>query len=75
MQEVIDALLINSSLEKKFLKDKAVTLKISANDILNQNVGFSRFINSNSITQWTFSTLSRYYLLTLSWDFNKMNAI
>lgn len=70
----LDNLLINPSVDKKLLRDKSLMLKISANDILNQNLGFSRFINSNTVTQRTFSTLSRYYLLTLSWDFNKMKA-
>jgi len=70
--ENINVLLINPSIERKFLKDKSLNLKLAANDVLNQNLGFTRFISSNTITQRTFSTLSRYYLLTLSWDFNKM---
>lgn len=62
----------NAELTKKILKDKSLKLGITAHDILNQNIGFNRTINSNFITEERFDRLSRYFLLTASWTFNKM---
>lgn len=59
---------------KKFLKDESLRASITAYDILNQNVGFSRSANYNMNTQRTYTTLLRYVMFSVSWDFNKMNA-
>ncbi len=56
---------------KKLLKGDAMVIKISANDILNKNIGFTRTANTNYITQNTYSTIQRYYMLSVVWNFNK----
>jgi hypothetical protein len=62
----------NAKLSKKFRKDKSFEIGIVAHDILNQNIGFNRTINSNFVNEERYDKLSRYFLLTASWTFNKM---
>ena len=61
----------NAWIGKKFLKGDALLLKASANDLLNQNIGFNRNVSSNYISQNTYSTIQRYFMLSLVWNFNK----
>ncbi len=62
----------NANLKRKFLKDKSLELGFIAHDILNQNLGFTRIINSNYISEEKFDRLARYFLFSVSWSFNKM---
>jgi hypothetical protein len=62
----------NAELSRKFMKDKSFKLAIVAHDILNQNIGFNRTINSNFIKEEKYDRLARYFLLNVSWTFNKM---
>jgi Outer membrane protein beta-barrel family/Carboxypeptidase regulatory-like domain len=62
----------NAELSRKFMKDKSFKIAIVAHDILNQNIGFNRSINSSFISEERFDRLARYFLLTASWTFNKM---
>jgi Outer membrane protein beta-barrel family len=62
----------NAELSRKFTKDKSFKIAVVAHDILNQNIGFNRTINSNFINEERYDRLSRYFLLTASWTFNKM---
>ncbi|HVZ26472.1 MAG TPA: outer membrane beta-barrel protein [Sediminibacterium sp.] len=54
---------------KKLLKGDAMLIKLQANDILNRNIGFNRSVNTNFITQNTYSTIQRYFMLSLVWNF------
>jgi hypothetical protein len=63
--------LLNGSIGKKFLKNDALVIKMSANDLLNQNIGFNRNTYSNFISQNTYSTIKRYFMLTAVWNFTK----
>lgn len=63
--------LLNGWLGKKFLKNDGLLFKITGNDILNQNIGFNRQVQSNIISQNTYSTIRRYFMLSLVWNFNK----
>ena len=69
-----DRTIWNSSVSKKFFKAENVKLSLSGNDLLNQNVGFDRSVNNNLITQNSYTTIKRYYMLSLAWDFNKMGG-
>jgi hypothetical protein len=62
----------NAELSRKFFKDKTFKISFIAHDILNQNIGLTRIINSSFISQQRYDRLSRYFLLTASWTFNKM---
>lgn len=62
----------NARLTRKFFKDNSFKLDLYAYDILNQNIGFNRTINSNFINEQRYDRVSQYFMLTASWTFNKM---
>jgi len=61
----------NAWFGKKFLKNDALLIKVIGNDLLDQNIGFSRSVNSNFISQNTYSTIRRYFMLSVVWNFTK----
>jgi hypothetical protein len=61
----------NTSLERKILKDDAGKIRISAFDLLNQNIGFDRDISSNFVTERTYDTFRRYFMVSFVWNFSK----
>jgi hypothetical protein len=61
----------DASVEKRIVKKLGVWLVFSANDILNQKRGFNRSISSNFISENTYTTVQRYFLLSLRWKFAK----
>jgi hypothetical protein len=63
--------LLNAWIGKKFLKNDALLVKAMGNDLLNQNIGFNRTVNSNFISQNTYGTIKRYLMLTIVWNFSK----
>ncbi|QNK63347.1 TonB-dependent receptor [Pedobacter sp. PAMC26386] len=66
--------LLNARISKKFLKSEGLKFSLSANDLLNQNVGFNRNANGNMITQTSYTTIKRYFMASITWDFNKMGG-
>jgi hypothetical protein len=62
----------NASLARKIFKKKTGKIIFEANDILDQNKGINRIINSNFIQEDRFQRISRYFLLRFEWTFNKM---
>jgi hypothetical protein len=62
----------NASLARKILKKKTGKIILEANDILKQNRGYSRFINTSFVQEERYNRLSRYFLLRFEWTFNKM---
>jgi hypothetical protein len=69
-----DRLLLNTTLTKSFMKNENLKLQLSGNDLLNQNVGFSRRASSNIITQNSYTTIRRYALLSVIYDLSKMGG-
>lgn len=67
-------LLWNGGIEKKFFKKEELIISISANDILNQNVGFNRNSYNGINTQSSHTTIKRYFMLSVVWEFNKMGG-
>jgi len=65
---------INANIGKKFLKDESLKLSISGNDLLNQNKGYNRNGSTNILTQERYTTIQRYFMLSLVWDFNHMGG-
>jgi hypothetical protein len=65
----------NAHLTKAFNKAENIKVTLTCNDILNQNSGFDRSSNAGLITQNTYTTIKRYFMLSLVWDFNKMGGI
>ena len=68
-------ILWNGSLQRKVFKDKSGKIILAANDILNQNRGFSRIINGLNVTEDRYSRISRYFLLKFEWSFTKMPGV
>jgi hypothetical protein len=66
--------LMNASASKKFFKNESLVLELSGRDLLNQNKGFSRYASSNYIYQTQQTTLKRYFMLSLKWDFSRMGG-
>lgn len=67
-------LLLNMFIIKTFGKKNNLMVELWANDLLNQNSGFSRNAQANLITQTTYNTLKRYYMLTINYEFTKMKG-
>ena len=59
----------NAYAEKKFMKNDALVLRVSINDILDQNKGYSRNIQPFSIVEKHYLTYRRYGLISLTWNF------
>lgn len=74
LQQEFERLIWNASISKKFFKKEDLQLRLSGNDLLNQNIGFERSANANLITERRYNTIQRYFMLSLIWDFNKMGG-
>ncbi len=72
--EKIERFLVRPGLSKKFLKDESLTMDFFINDVLNQNIGFSRQQYASTLVQDTYNTISRYFMLKVSWDFTSMKG-
>lgn len=64
-----NVILWNAYVEKKFLKKEQLTIRLSANDLLNQNLGYTRNANGSIITENRYATIRRYGMLNLIWNF------
>lgn len=61
----------NMHVDRKLFKNDAAKIRFTANDILDQNIDFNRNVNSNFISERTYDTLRRYFLLSFIWNFSK----
>ncbi|MEO7983620.1 MAG: outer membrane beta-barrel protein, partial [Bacteroidota bacterium] len=61
----------NARLTKKLFKKDAGRISLVSNDILDDNKGFTRTINSTFVSDDRFQRISRYFLLKFEWSFNK----
>jgi hypothetical protein len=61
----------NAWAAKKFFKEESLMLRFEIRDILDQNIGFQRNISSTNITERTYDTLRRFWLISLTYNFNK----
>lgn len=58
--------ILNTYIERRFLKDHRGTLRLSAFDLFNENTGFSSTQTASSITETHVNRLARYYLATFT---------
>ncbi|MDX2247194.1 MAG: TonB-dependent receptor [Bacteroidia bacterium] len=63
-----------ASVSKYVLKNRRGEIKLSAFDMLNQNLGFSRTSELNYIEEVQTLTLSRYFLLSFTYNLSKFGA-
>ena len=61
----------NASIIKRMLKDNKLELKLGLYDILDQNRGYQRNFSSYSFTETYYTTLKRFWLLTVTWNISK----
>lgn len=61
--------LITASASYGFLQAEKATITISAFDILNKYIGFSRISTANYLSQSEWNTIGQYFMLTLGYRF------
>jgi outer membrane beta-barrel protein len=64
----------NAYIGRKLLKNDKGLLKFAVYDLLNQNKGYDRQLQTNVITQRNYNTLNRYFMLSFVWNFSKTAA-
>jgi len=64
----------NASISKTFLKDDNLKLSLAANNLLDQNPTLSRNVTANMITQSYYSTVKRFFMFSITWDFTKFGT-
>ncbi len=70
----VNPFILNTYLEKQFLKNKAGAIRLQVFDAYNENTSVSRSVNGNSITDTRSNRLARYALLTFSFKLQKFNG-
>jgi hypothetical protein len=66
--------ILNASITKSFFKSENLKLVLRGNDLLNQNSGFTRSASSTLYTENRYTTIRRYYMLSVVWDFSGMGG-
>ena len=61
----------NATVIKRLMKENALELKFTVYDILDQNRGYQRSFNSYSFTESYYTTLRRFWLVSLVWNITK----
>jgi hypothetical protein len=61
----------NASVAKGFMKNKRAEVKLTAFDILNENIGITRNANQNYIEDIRYNVLKRYFLVSFTYSLNK----
>jgi hypothetical protein len=66
--------LLNGYIGRKMLKNDKAIIKFSVYDLLNQNIGYQRFINTSVIQEKNYQVLNQYFMLSFIWNFSKSAA-
>ncbi len=60
----------NASIAYQFLRSKAATITVKAYDLLQQRSNIRRNVTANYIDDISYNSLTRYFMVTLSYKFN-----
>ncbi len=60
----------NAYVSKKLLKKSELEIRLTLYDILNQNLGYSRTAQGNTVSQQSYNTIRRYLMLGVIWNFS-----
>ncbi len=63
----------NAALKRSFLKN-ALEASVSVNDILNERRGYERSFTEFRYSESFYTTLKRFWMLTVTWNFSKNGA-
>ena len=66
--EPLNVYIWNAYISKKMLKSDALEMKISVSDILNEKIGYNRYVGGNYINESTYSYIPRYGLIGLTYN-------
>lgn len=66
--------ILNTYVERRFLKDNMASIRFAVNDVFNQNTGYTSTLNGNYSTQSNVNRLGRYYMVSLIFRFRKTNG-
>jgi len=61
----------NAGISKKIFKKDTGKISFSANDLLDDNKGFTRNISNTFVSDDRYQRISRYFLLRFEWSFNQ----
>lgn len=67
-------LILDANFSKMFLKDKTLSLNLSANDLLNQNNNLSRYVSGNSIVDRRSNLVTRVFTLGVSYNLSRFGG-
>ena len=60
----------NASVSQQLLRDKSLTVALKVYDLLQQNKNIQRSVTANYIDDTEYNSLTRYFMLTISYRFN-----
>jgi len=63
--------LLNPSIAKEFLKNKAGELRLTCFDLLNQNKSVTRTVSTNQIVDSRSNVLTQYFMLTFTYNLRR----
>lgn len=65
----------NAWIGRNCFKDDQLTIKLSCNDILNQNIGYSRTASNSFFSEDRYTTIRRFFMIGGTWNFTKFSTI
>ncbi|RWY52335.1 TonB-dependent receptor [Mucilaginibacter gilvus] len=66
--------ILNTYVERRFLKDHRGTLRFAAYDLFNENTGFSTVTTGSTVTQTNVNKLGRYFLVSFTLRLQKFSG-
>ncbi len=64
----------NAKLNRRFLKTGNLVINVAVYDIFNQNIGITRNVGRNIITDIRSQVIARYFMVGATWRFNNNNT-